>query len=132
MMEYLASQSHFDLQNIDITSLSSYAHGFMACNLAHWFKLAEEMAIQESTQTSKKKNMTLFLNIYIYMHYVSNFLIFLSFFSVSEAYFKYTFSQINVIGQQGRMAEKPDPVKWSDIGGLMSAKVRLIMMITKS
>lgn len=55
MMEYLVSQSLFNLQHINITSLSSYAHGFMACNLANWLKLAEEMAIQESSQIGKNK-----------------------------------------------------------------------------
>ncbi|CAO3639005.1 unnamed protein product [Cunninghamella blakesleeana] len=95
MMKYLASQSHFDLRNIDMYSLSSYAHGFMASNLAHWFKLAENMATQEATQI------------------------------ITEDYFKNTFTQINVIGQQGMMAEKPDSVKWTDIGGLMDAKKSL-------
>ncbi|CAO3606934.1 unnamed protein product [Cunninghamella echinulata] len=95
MMEYLASQSLFNLKHINITSLSSYAHGFMACNLANWLKLAEEMAIQESSQI------------------------------VSEQHFESTFFKINVIGQQGTMAEKPDPVKWEDIGGLMDAKKSL-------
>ncbi|KAI8100149.1 P-loop containing nucleoside triphosphate hydrolase protein [Halteromyces radiatus] len=92
MMDYLTTRCTLIKQPLDIITLSSQAHAFVASNLAQWCKLAEEMAIQESCS------------------------------EVTKRHFDQTFSQVHVVGHQGTMAEKPDPVRWTDIGGLQEAK----------
>ncbi|KAL7330496.1 hypothetical protein PS15p_205430 [Mucor circinelloides] len=82
-----------DITEHDIEQLSSRAHAFVAADLALWVKLAEEDAIM-----SKKSQVLI-------------------------DHFDATFGQVRVSGfQSSAMAEKPDPVYWHDIGGLVAAK----------
>ncbi|CAO3586762.1 unnamed protein product [Absidia cylindrospora] len=92
MMDYMVRRSIMNMGNVDVPELASHAHAFVASNLAQWCRLAEEKAIQESSM------------------------------EVTNRHFESTLLRVNLLQYQGTMAEKPDPVKWSDIGGLQDAK----------
>ncbi|KAG0184293.1 hypothetical protein DFQ28_011432, partial [Apophysomyces sp. BC1034] len=79
--------------DIDPREISAHAHAFVAADLAHWCRLAEEAALADGCR------------------------------QISRVHFDRTFGRVRITGLQGAaMAEKPEPVRWSDIGGLASAK----------
>ncbi|KAI8343210.1 P-loop containing nucleoside triphosphate hydrolase protein [Chlamydoabsidia padenii] len=92
MLAHLVDKALMEIDKVDVFLLASQAHAFMASNLAQWCRLAQEQAIQESTT------------------------------KVTQKHFEFTLSKVRVLGYQGTMAEKPDPVRWGDIGGLQEAK----------
>ncbi|KAF7724657.1 hypothetical protein EC973_000829 [Apophysomyces ossiformis] len=82
--------------DIDPRELSAHAHAFTAADLAHWCRLAEEAAMEDGCDR------------------------------LSREHFMKMFNRIRVSGLQGAaMAEKPEAVRWSDIGGLASVKAAL-------
>ncbi|CEP16598.1 hypothetical protein [Parasitella parasitica] len=99
-MMYHVFKSYFpsskDITEHDIERLSSRAHAFVAADLAQWIKLAEEDSIINKQSDGS------------------------SAFSIKKTKAS---TNIRVSGlQSSAMAEKPDPVHWHDIGGLVAAK----------
>ncbi|KAG2209933.1 hypothetical protein INT47_003368 [Mucor saturninus] len=96
MMNHLYESKFFAhnlLDEKDIKLLSSRAHAFVAADIAQWCRLAEEDALCQNLNT------------------------------VGIANFDNTYDDVKVSGlQSSAMAEKPDPVRWVDIGGLVAAK----------
>ncbi|GAN10066.1 hypothetical protein MAM1_0317c09601 [Mucor ambiguus] len=85
--------TNVDITEHDIEQLSSRAHAFVAADLALWVKLAK----QEATKSKRAQ--------------------------VCLDHFYKAFEYVRVSGfQSSAMAEKPDPVYWHDIGGLVAAK----------
>ncbi|CAO3630334.1 unnamed protein product [Mucor hiemalis] len=96
MMNHLYRDLFYSNQQMkekDIQNLSSRAHAFVAADIAQWCRLAEEDALINNNP------------------------------QVSVDNFERVFEKVKVSGlQSSAMAEKPDPVRWVDIGGLVSAK----------
>ncbi|KAI9261926.1 P-loop containing nucleoside triphosphate hydrolase protein [Helicostylum pulchrum] len=96
MMRYIYNHDFLcakTLSDQDIQLLSSKAHAFVAADISQWCRLAEEDALIKKLDQVNINN------------------------------FDNTFSDIRVSGlQNSAMAEKPDPVYWKDIGGLVTAK----------
>lgn len=96
MMNHLYHDLFYSNQQMkenDILNLSSRAHAFVAADIAQWCRLAEEDALINNNP------------------------------QVSVDNFERVFEKVKVSGlQSSAMAEKPDPVRWVDIGGLVSAK----------
>ncbi|CEG67155.1 hypothetical protein RMATCC62417_03622 [Rhizopus microsporus] len=80
------------LNQDELYQLSFMAHGFVPADIMHWFQLAEESALLEG-------------NAYVT---IDN--------------FKNTLHKVKLTGLDTIMAEKPNPVRWEDIGGLTEAK----------
>ncbi|KAG2236380.1 hypothetical protein INT48_008362 [Thamnidium elegans] len=99
MMKYIYNREFLCIKSLSdqaIQLLSSKAHAFVAADIAQWCRLAEEDALIKKLDQVDIKN------------------------------FDNTFSDIKVSGlQNSAMAEKPDPVYWKDIGGLVAAKSAL-------
>ncbi|KAI7904134.1 P-loop containing nucleoside triphosphate hydrolase protein [Cokeromyces recurvatus] len=98
IMQHIIKQSHFSMIGDDklIRQLSNQAHAFVAADLAHWCRLAEEDAIKNKQQ------------------------------KVGQDNFERTLKHVKLTSSGGiNMAEKPDPVRWNDIGGLKEAKAAL-------
>ncbi|KAI9483756.1 MAG: P-loop containing nucleoside triphosphate hydrolase protein [Benjaminiella poitrasii] len=98
IMQHIIEQSSFTMtaNNDLIRQLSNQAHAFVAADLAHWCRSAEEDAIKNKQERVEQDN------------------------------FERTLEQVKLTSSGGiNMAEKPDPVRWSDIGGLKEAKVAL-------
>ncbi|KAI9030826.1 P-loop containing nucleoside triphosphate hydrolase protein [Phycomyces nitens] len=83
------------LDNVSLEDLAAQAHAFVAADLAHWCRLAEAAAIETGCQ------------------------------QVSMIHFETTLSSIRLSHLGAFTAEKPDSVRWSDIGGLVQAKQAL-------
>ncbi|KAI8368083.1 P-loop containing nucleoside triphosphate hydrolase protein [Blakeslea trispora] len=78
--------------NFDVMTLARRAHAFVAADLAKWCQKARLYAHQQGRDTLDRED------------------------------FEAVFNQIRISGMQYVMAERPDPVYWTDIGGLIAAK----------
>lgn len=89
--------------------MSAQAHAFVAADLARWCQLALEAAHADQSERGTLDDLGFYTHLTLCL-------------IVCQHHFEGTFDRIRVNALQ--MAEKPDPVRWSDIGGLQEAKVR--------
>ncbi|CEG76268.1 hypothetical protein RMATCC62417_11187 [Rhizopus microsporus] len=101
------------LNQDELYQLSFMAHGFVPADIMHWFQLAEESALLEG-------------NAYGTGHRTHVMIFFITFFFLKKKVtidnFKNTLHKVKLTGLDTIMAEKPNPVRWEDIGGLTEAK----------
>lgn len=114
LLQHLAQGLQLD-KNVSLEALSAQAHAFVAADLARWCQLALEAAHADQSEIGTSDD----LGFYIHTRRVHLTLCLI----VCQHHFESTFDRIRVNALQ--MAEKPDPVRWSDIGGLQEAKVRV-------
>lgn len=109
---------HFNIcPAVDIASIAAKLHSYKLADVYALLRLADEKQCLMAAETSKlSQEMGRGIHYHADISYIH---------IVSETDLLSCMNCIDAIGARGdRTAEQPEPVKWSDIGGLEMAKVR--------